>query len=336
MRVGKPNVPAGWRRRLLSVSAAALVLPMAAGLVGGATAAAAPGAVAASPAIAQQIPAPGLVRHNVPSIAMGRTIPVDVQKGTGTGALYLLDGLRATERASGWQVDTNALQMFAGTNASVVLPVGGRSSFYADWINDAKPGLKYKWQTFLSSELPAFLAGQGIRTTNNAIMGISMAGSAALKIAADNPGKFNYAGSLSGYLNISAPGMPQAVQLALTDEGGFNANDMFGPPGSPAWAAHDATVFAPKLRGITMYISAGSGIPGRYTSIRQPIDLGYTLNGMGLEFISVLGTRQFQSRLASLGIPATFSFPALGIHAWGYWQDELSKAKPGILAHLGS
>lgn len=335
MRVGNQPATAGWRRRLMKVGAAALVLPMAAGLIGVTAASAAPSAVVASPAVQQQIAFPGLQRHNVFSPAMGRNIPVDVLRGSGSGALYLLDGLRATERASGWQVDTNALQMFAGTNVNVVLPVGGRSSFYADWANDAAPGLRYKWETFLTSELPSYLEGLGIRRNNNAIMGISMAGSAALKMAADHKPMFSYAASLSGYLNVSGPGMPLGVRLALADEGGFNPDDMWGPPGSPAWAAHDATVFADRLNGVELYISAGSGIPGQYTNIQSPVDVGITASAMGLEFVSLLNTRTFQARATALGLNATYSYPPLGVHAWGYWQDELAKAKPRIQQVLG-
>jgi diacylglycerol O-acyltransferase/trehalose O-mycolyltransferase len=339
MRVGKPRVSQTWRRRLVGMGAAALVMPMAAGLIGGAAASAAPSSAISSPAVhAQASYGDRLQRHNVYSAAMGRNIPVDVLRSSngGSGALYLLDGLRARDDVSGWQLETNALDMFADSNVNVVLPIGGRSSFYADWINDAKPGLKYKWETFLTNELPGYLSGLGIRSTNNAVVGISMAGSAALKLAADHKPLFSYAGSMSGYLNLSAPGMPSLVGLALLDEGGFNANDMFGPPGAPAWGAHDPTVFAAKLAGVKLFISAGSAIPGQYTRIQAPIDLAYTVNGMGLEAVSLLNTRTFQGRATALGLNATYHYPALGIHAWGYWQDALSQAKPGILATLGA
>ena len=42
------------------------------------------------------------------------------------------------------------------------MPVGGQSSFYSDWYKPAcgKAGClpTYKWETFLTQELPAYLA----------------------------------------------------------------------------------------------------------------------------------------------------------------------------------
>jgi diacylglycerol O-acyltransferase/trehalose O-mycolyltransferase len=306
---------------------------MAAGLLGGAVAGAAPGVAAQSPSILAQ--APNLERHMVPSAAMGRSIPVDILRGSGNGALYLLDGLRANDQRSGWDIETNVRELFAGTSVNVVMPVGGRSSFYADWINDPAPNLKYEWETFLTSELPGYLSGVGIRSTNNAIAGLSMAGSAALKLAADHPGRFKYAASFSGYLNLSAPGMPEAVSLALRDEGGFNAVDMFGPLGGPGWVAHDPTRQVEKLRGTQLYISAGSGIPGQHTRLNAPADYFNTVNAMGLEWIALMNTRTFERAARAAGVNATYSYPAQGVHAWGYWQDELTKAKPQILAAIG-
>src|SRR5258708_7897798 len=87
------------------------------------------------------------------------------------------------------------------------MPVGGQSSFYSDWYKPAcgKAGCTtYKWETFMTSELPAYLAAnKGVDPSRNAAVGLSMAGSAALIFAAYHPNQFQYAGSLSGFLNLS-------------------------------------------------------------------------------------------------------------------------------------
>jgi diacylglycerol O-acyltransferase/trehalose O-mycolyltransferase len=57
---------------------------------------------------------------------------------------------------------------------------------------------------------------------------------------------------------------------------------------------------------------------------------------MGIEAISFVSTLAFQSRLKSLGIAATFDFPANGTHSWKYWEDQLWKARPQILGALGA
>ena len=41
------------------------------------------------------------------------------------------------------------------------MPVGGQSSFYSDWYQPATGSagtITYKWETFLTQELPAWLA----------------------------------------------------------------------------------------------------------------------------------------------------------------------------------
>ena len=61
----------------------------------------------------------------VPSPAMGRDIRVEFQGG-GPHALYLLDGLRAEEETSGWDINTAAFEWYYESGLSVVMPVGGQ------------------------------------------------------------------------------------------------------------------------------------------------------------------------------------------------------------------
>ena len=74
-------------------------------------------------------------RCTVWSPAMNRHIPVQIQPAqrAGNAGLYMLDGLRATEITNAWVNDVNAAQMFKDSNITLVMPVGGQSSFYTDW-----------------------------------------------------------------------------------------------------------------------------------------------------------------------------------------------------------
>ena len=113
----------GWRTRLLTAGAA-LALPIAAGSI-------APSAVAAPiHAPVHQTPAGGYDELMVPS-SMG---PVKVQvqwaRNGGNAALLLLDGLRARDDRNAWSFETNAQQMFGNDNVTLVMPVGGQSSWY--------------------------------------------------------------------------------------------------------------------------------------------------------------------------------------------------------------
>src|SRR5262245_2254829 len=106
-------------RKLLGLSLSLLV-------IAGLTVAVAPAASAFSK--------PGLpVEYlDVPSASMGRNIRVQFQGG-GSHAVYLLDGLRAQDDYNGWDINTPAFEWMQGTGLSTVMPVGGMSSFYADW-----------------------------------------------------------------------------------------------------------------------------------------------------------------------------------------------------------
>ena len=140
-----------WGRRLLVGAAAAVTLPGLIGLAGGA-------------ATASAFSRPGLpVEYlQVPSAGMGRNIKIQFQSGgDGSPAVYLLDGLRAQDDYNGWDINTPAFEWYYKSGLSIVMPVGGQSSFYTDWYRPAcgKAGCStYKWETFLTSELPGWLS----------------------------------------------------------------------------------------------------------------------------------------------------------------------------------
>lgn len=159
----------GTAKRLAVAGVAAAALP---GLIGFAGGSATAGVLPAGPA--RRIP-----DGAVPS--MGRDIKVQFQPG-GSKAVYLLDGLRAQDDFNGWDINTPAFEWFENSGMSAIMPVGGQSSFYADWYQPSQgngQNYTYKWETFLTQELPTYLqANKGISPTGNAAVGLSMAGSA--------------------------------------------------------------------------------------------------------------------------------------------------------------
>lgn len=270
----------------------------------------------------------------VPS-SMGN-IKVQIQWAArgGNAALYLLDGLRARNDRNAWTFETNALDQYRRDNITLVMPVGGESSFYTDWYapsNFNGQQVTYRWETFLTRELPGFLANYGVSPYNNAILGVSMGASAALTLAGYHRDQFKFAGALSGYVHISAPGMRSAIRLSMLDAGRYNVDSMWGPPWSAGWIRNDPFVNAEMLRGLPMYISASSGLPGPYDHPSAPIDYYNTATGMGLEALALVHSRAFQLRLNLLGIEANYSFPNTGIHSWAYWSAELWQARGQIL-----
>ncbi|MGF7120559.1 alpha/beta hydrolase [Rhodococcus sp. BE178] len=324
------NIRTRWRRAALTVSAAAVAMASLLGV-------SVPAATAVP--VAHRAPAGGYEEVFVNS-SMG-PIKVQIQWAArgGNAALYLLDGLRARNDRNGWSFETNALDQFRNDNVTLVMPVGGESSFYSDWYapsNFNGQQITYKWETFLTRELPDYLATRGVSRTNNGVLGLSMGGSAALTLAGWHRDQFKFAGSLSGYLHISAPGMRSAIRVAMLDAGGYNVDSMWGPPWSAEWMRNDPFVSAEQLRGLSLYISAASGLPGVYDHPDTPISYFNTATAMGLEAISLINTRAFQVRLNTLGIPATYNFPVNGTHAWSYWSAELWQARGQILNTLGA
>lgn len=250
-------------------------------------------------------------------------------------ALYLLDGLRAVDTESGWTLDTDAVDFFADKNVNVVLPIGGESSFYTDWL-EPNNGKNYQWETFLTQELPPILESGWRTTDTRAIAGLSMGGTAAMTLAARHPGFYRFAGSFSGILATSTTGMPQAITYAQLDAGGYSSAAMWGPPGAPAWKEHDPYELADKLQGTSLYVSSGTGAPGPYDQPSAIPGLSNNTAGSGLEVLARLSSQTFTTKLSRLGIPVTISYPPTGTHSWPYWQDELHRAWPQIADSLAA
>jgi diacylglycerol O-acyltransferase / trehalose O-mycolyltransferase len=312
----------GWARRLAVIGIASV---FAAGFIG----------AVAEPSTAR---ADGPEVLTVHSAAMGRDIPVQFQGG-GPKAVYLLDGLRARDDRNGWDIETGAFSWFNGSGLSVVMPVGGMSSFYTDWYRPAVGNgqtYTYKWETFLTSELPGWLAAnRGISSGGNGVVGLSMSGSSALILAAFHPGQFAYAGSLSGFLNLSAGFWPILVGLAMNDAGGFNALDMWGPYGGPAWQRNDPMNQIGRLvaNNTRIWVYSGNGNP-------TDLDAGLgnaQVPAQFLEGLTIRTNKAFQSKyLASGGRNGVFNFPPNGTHSWGYWGGQLQAMKSDLQRTLGA
>lgn len=256
--------------------------------------------------------------------------------GSTNRVVIALDGLRATTDISGWEHETEIAGALTRAGFNVVMPVGGHSSFYADW-QAPSAGKFYKWETYLTGALRGALGGQGFKTSRMAVIGLSMGGGAAVNLARWHPDMFSFASSMSGYLNTTAPGVSLGIGAAMRDEGGFDVNAMWGPPGSPAWYRNDPTVQAGALSqiGTRLWISAGTGIPGvpDFAGFDQLVNLPAAV---ALEGIAQIQTRAFQvAYTLAGGHNAVFSYPAIGTHRWMYWEQQVFQMIPDMRAHTG-
>jgi diacylglycerol O-acyltransferase/trehalose O-mycolyltransferase len=300
------------------------------------------GVAGAGSPTARAFSSPGLPIEylDVPSSAMGRNVRVEFQSGgPGSHAVYLLDSMEAGDDFNGWDINTAAFDWYYQSGLSLVMPVGGKSSFYSDWYRPAVGNgqtYTYKWETFLTYELPAWLAvNRDVASTGNAAVGLSMGGSAALILATYYPERFIYAGSLSGFLNLSAAQWPGLVRIAMMWNGGFNPEAMWGPPGDPAWARNDPTVNVARLVAnntrIWIYCGNGTATDPALASPDAPIaGLGF------LEGFAIDSNIAFKNAyIAAGGTNGVFNFPE-GIHSWGYWGQQLQQMKPDLQRVLGA
>ncbi len=357
MRVGlatedRRRSRATFRTKVVGALAAMLVLPIAAGLTTAGTAAAAPAPAQAAPAVTQNPTGAAVTKVDwlserrvalwVNSPAMGAPIQVqillardwNVNPSASFPSVWMLDGLRATDNENAWTYETDAESFYADKNVNVILPVGGQSSFYSDWL-EPDNGKNYQWETFLTKELPPILEKDWRTTQTRGVVGLSMGGTSAMFLTARNPGFFKFAASLSGILTTTSLGMPQAIQFAMTDAGGYNSAAMWGPPSNAQWAAHDPYALAEKLKGVSLYVSSGSGTTGPYD---QPSGIpGVSTNyaGMGLEILARLTSQTFATKLNQLGIPAQVNYRPSGTHSWPYWQFELHQLWPQLANAIG-
>jgi diacylglycerol O-acyltransferase/trehalose O-mycolyltransferase len=314
-----------WARRFAVAALAAATLP---GLIG----------VAGGSATAGAFSRPGLPVEYlmVPSAGMGKDIKIQFESGgAGAPAVYLLDGLRAQDDFNGWDINTAAFEWYNGSGLSVVMPVGGQSSFYSDWYSPAcgKAGCStYKWETFLTQELPAYLsANKSVKSTGSAAVGLSMAGSAALTLSIYHPDQFIYASSLSGFLNLSEGWWPGLVNTSMGDAGGYKSKDMWGPSSDPAWKRNDPMVQMATLvsNNTRIWVYCGNGTPNELG--------GNNMNAKFLESFTLRTNKTFQDNyIAAGGRNGVFNFPDAGTHDWGYWGAQLQQMKPDIQRVLGA
>lgn len=249
-------------------------------------------------------------------------------------SLLLLDGLRARDDASGWTYETRISQFFDAKNAIVILPVGGESSFYTDWMSDAN-GSDYQWETFLMEELPPLLASDWRVGDQHGVAGLSMGGTAAMMLAQRYPEHFRFTASYSGFLDLTSFGMPEAIKVAMQDAGGYAAEDMWGPLGSERWREQDPKLHTEKMRGQSVYVSAGSGNTGPWDQPSGLPDIPTNFPGYGLELLSRMTTQTFVNAARSEGVEVTANFRPSGTHTWPYWQFEMTQAWPQFANAVG-
>ncbi|MCP2193513.1 S-formylglutathione hydrolase FrmB [Williamsia deligens] len=284
---------------------------------------------------------PRQLEITVQSPAMGGPVSVTVLLPRDTSrsrsTVYMLDGAGATGSVSDWITKGGAAKLFEDKDVNVVLPSGGKSTFYTDWERTDRVVGKPMWETFLTKELPPLIDRYYNGNGRNAIVGLSMGGQAAIALTFRHPELYTGAASLSGCPPTSGI-LNEAYIRATVGRDGADATNMWGPFGAPGWADHDPSLHLDKLRGKNLYISAGTGAVGPL-DFAEPLDPGMsrqqqTLAASGLESGAYRCSVEFAVTLRANNIPATVDFPLIGTHSWAYWKRDLPDLWPTIARGL--
>ena len=291
--------------------------------------------VAAAPAAADGSQAADVTVH---SASMGRDIPLTVLKPKDTSkpapVLYLLNGAGGGEDAATWQRNTDVVKFFENKHVYVVIPMQGAFSYYTDWIKpDPELGVN-KWSTFLAKELPKAIDGTYNTSGENAIAGISSSATSVLNLAIQNRGLYQAVGSYSGCASTSSEHGTLFMRIVVETRGGGDVRNMWGELRGPLWKANDPLLHADKLRGVSLYLSSATGLPGAHDNLAEVPDPAVLADrvavGGAIEAATKMCTEQLASKLQSLNIPATVDRPLGGTHSWPYWQEQLHKSWPQL------
>ncbi len=303
---------------------------MSAAIVAAVSLLAAPAATAApGPRVDAERPLGGrAIQLDVFSPAMDTVVTNRVIPAAGGPAptVYLLTGIGGGADGISWWDDTDVRQFFADKNVNVVMPVGGAYTMYTDWHADDAALGRARWQTYLTRELPSVIDARFGTTGRNAVAGVSMSGGSAVDLAIQAPERYQAVASYSG-CPWSADAAGIAMVSAQVVRGGGNPGNMWGPPGSVGWQAHDAFLHAPRLAGKTVYLSAASGMPGA-------IDRGWGFPPV--EAIASACTSAFAGRLTQLGIGAVHIDRPAGAHTWGQFEYDLHDSWPHLARAIGA
>jgi S-formylglutathione hydrolase FrmB len=258
----------------------------------------------------------------VPSAAMGRDIPVTFLGG-GPHAVFLLDAFNAGDVVSNWVTAGNAMNTLAGKGVSVVAPAGGAYSLYTDWEQDGSK----QWETFLTGELPNWLAAnKGLAPGGHAIVGAAQGGTAAITLAEFHPDRFRYAGSMSGFLYPSSTTVNGAITAGMAQFGGVDTRNMWGMSQLGRWKWHDPNAHSGLLVNNDTRLWVFS--PSTLGCSDPAAMIGYCdqAQGTNKEF--------YQQYRSNMGHNGHFDFPPTGSHDWSTWGPQLAAMANDVAATI--
>jgi S-formylglutathione hydrolase FrmB len=225
----------------------------------------------------------------------------------------------------------------------VVMPDDSPNGSYTDWYGiSAQDAAAHPapaapaWETYDINELIPWVDATfptEDRAGGRAIAGLSSGGGGAAKYATAHPGLFGFVGTFSGAVDndlIDSTINWYTESKILDGSGSPDQHCTFGDPFTAdaqnqayEWFDNDPTYEASNLDGVKLFVASGNGTP---TAADDPTNPG--LRGiLGLvELVVDDMSHHFVTAVHSAGPGAnvTTDFYGNGIHAWYYWQHDLT------------
>lgn len=233
--------------------------------------------------------------------------------------LYLLQGSNGGQTGASWPEMTNYQDFFNEKQVNVISPIGGKGSFFSDWlVSDDELGT-YKWKTYILQELPEVMQRYFKSTDVAAISGMSMSGTASLNLAASAPEQFVAVSAISPYPSSSSL-FGRLIASAVTTNHGADSSSMWGYPDNPAWVGNDPFYNMDKLEGIKIYTTTGTGFSQKFS-----ISIDGIKNTLA-EWGSRIMTDRFVKRAAEAGLDIHYDRENYGSHDWLFFESQTYKA----------
>ena len=229
-------------------------------------------------------------------------LPQDVSAGARLPAIYLLHGCGTSFRDWSNYSDVGAY----AAKGFVLVMVDGACSYYVNAALDSKDKYEDYFVHDLISDAETRFPILGDRG-NRAVVGVSMGGFAAVKLALTRPELFAFAGAISPAVDVpsrsfSAKRWSQSMRFRTT----------FGPSGSETRMRSDPFILVKSAdpdRTPYLYVTAGEQEP-----LLPPIR----------RFLSLLKQRNF-----------TFEFHTKpGGHDWNEWGTQIPGCFESLMAHV--
>lgn len=242
--------------------------------------------------------------------------------------LYLLHARQYS--ANSWLARSDVEELSAGGGAIVVMPDTGNPGWAVDYLDGSADFERYLLERVVPHVDGAYRTiADG---AHRAVAGMSIGGHGAMLLAARHPDLFAAAGSFSGVVHVTVPERPYAGPGEVEPRSGAGSpgpprGPVTGRPYSPprdtcdegdalgnrltdawSWHARNPADLAPNLRGLGLYVTAGSGVPCGPEDANDPILLA------GAEPAALALARDFDRALADARVRHTFEPRPCGLH----------------------